>query len=121
MLARRVCCLGCGWSRIWPEPAAICRHRSIPLRRKLELAQLVAGLIDADPSLAPATARFDLADSLTALMDEMHGEGVPPHVIEELDVSDQSGHWQRALSFVRLIARYFEADARSTSKHGSAR
>ncbi|KPP89214.1 MAG: double-strand break repair protein AddB [Rhodobacteraceae bacterium HLUCCA08] len=82
-----------------------------PLRRKLELAQLVAGLIDADPSLAPATARFDLADSPTALMDEMHGEGVPPHVIEELDVSDQSGHWQRALSFVRLIARYFEADA----------
>lgn len=81
-----------------------------PLRRRLEVAQLVKGLLDADPTLAAQTAAFDLADSLTALMGEMQGEGVPPEVIASLDVTDQSGHWQRALSFIQLVQRYFEDD-----------
>lgn len=82
-----------------------------PLRRQLEVAQLVHGLLDADPSLAPKETAFDLADSLVALMGEMQGEGVKPDVLKTLDVSDQSGHWERALAFVQLVRTYFAEDA----------
>lgn len=80
-----------------------------PLRRRLELTRLISELLDADPSLAPRAALFDLADSLAGLMDEMQGEGVPPEVIAALDVSDQSGHWQRTQSFLTIVERYFGA------------
>ncbi|KAG1713747.1 ATP-dependent helicase/nuclease subunit A [Nymphon striatum] len=78
-----------------------------PLRRRLEIARLVKGLIDADPTLAARSSAFDLAESLVALMGEMQGEGVAPDVISNLDVTDQSGHWQRSLSFIDLVQRYF--------------
>ena len=78
-----------------------------PLQRRLELVRLIRGLLDAQPDLAPRSALFDLADSLAALMDEMHGEGVPPDVIESIDTGDQSGHWQRIKSFLGIIRPYF--------------
>ena len=83
-----------------PEPVS-------KLQRRLELSQLVAGLIELQPDLAPKDAIFDLADSLANLMDEMQSEGVSPDVIQQLDVSDQSGHWQRSLKFIQLIQNYF--------------
>ena len=49
-----------------------------PLRRRLELMHLVAGLLARQPDFAPRSAAYDLADSLAALMDEMQGEGVAP-------------------------------------------
>lgn len=80
-----------------------------PLRRRLELLQLVSALIDRQPDLAPRSALYDLADSLAELMDEMHGEGVSPDAIAALDVSDQSGHWARIQAFLGIVRRYFEA------------
>lgn len=80
------------------------------LRRRLELVQLISTLLDTQPDLAPRSAIFDLSDSLASLMDEMHGEGVPPQVIEDLDVTDQSGHWARIKSFLGIVRHYFEAD-----------
>ena len=62
------------------------------LRRRLELSQLIGTLLEKEPDLASRAALFDLSDSLAALMDEMHGEGVSPGAISALDVSDQSGH-----------------------------
>lgn len=91
-----------------------------PLRRRLEVAQLVKGLIEADPTLAARDSAFDLADSLVALMGEMQGEGVPPEVIEGLDITDQSGHWQRALSFIQLVQKYF-GDAAQPDGEGRQR
>lgn len=82
-----------------------------PLRRRLELVGLVQRLIEAEPELAARSAAFDLADSLAALMEEMQGEGVTPDRIANLDVSDQSGHWQRALRFVGIVQQYFDEDA----------
>ncbi|MBN9886011.1 double-strand break repair protein AddB [Salipiger abyssi] len=79
-----------------------------PLRRRLELTGLVSKLLDAQPDLAPRSTLFDLADSLATLMDEMQDEGVSPDDIAALDVSDESGHWQRALSFFNIVQRYFE-------------
>ncbi len=79
-----------------------------PLRRRLELAQLVAGLVARQPDFAPGTATYDLADSLAALMDEMQGEGVDPAALERLDIADHAAHWQRALAFIRIVARYFD-------------
>ncbi len=81
-----------------------------PLRRRLELMQLVGRLLDRQPDLAPRSARFALADSLAGLMDEMQSEGVPPERIRDLDVTDVSGHWQRGLEFVSLVERYFGQD-----------
>ena len=40
-----------------------------PLRRRLELTQLISRLIDADETVAPRSAIYDLADSLAALID----------------------------------------------------
>jgi len=79
------------------------------LRRRLELVQLISALLDRQPDLAPRSAIFDLADSLASLMDEMHGEGVSPDVIDDLDVTDQSGHWARIKSFLGIVRHYFDA------------
>jgi len=81
-----------------------------PLRRRLELMQLVSALLDRQPDLAPRSALYDLADSLAALMDEMHGEGVSPDAIDALDVSDQSGHWARIRAFLGIVRHYFQGD-----------
>lgn len=86
-----------------PEPVP-------PLRRRLELTGLVSGLLDAQPDLAPRAALFDLADSLATLMEEMQGEDVPPERIAALDVTDQSGHWQRSLAFLTIVQGYFSDD-----------
>ena len=87
-----------------PQPA----H---PLGRRLELAQLTARLLETSPDLAAQSAAYDLADSLAALMSEMQAEGVGPGALRNLDISDQSGHWQRALAFIDLVQRYFQPGA----------
>ena len=76
------------------------------LRQRLELAQLVAALIDAEPELAPRDSAFDLAASLTTLLAEMQGEGVAFEHIARLDVADQSGHWARSQRFLALLSTY---------------
>ena len=89
-----------------------------PLRRRLDLAQLIAGLIAAQPGLAPRAALFDLADSLATLMDEMAGEGVTPEVLAALDVSRHSEHWARTQRFLAIIAPFF---AQTPGQDASAR
>lgn len=81
-----------------------------PLRRRLELAQLVTSLLDAQPDLAARSSAYDLADSLAALMDEMQAEGVTTDTIRELDVSDMSGHWARAQRFIGIVDDYLGGD-----------
>ena len=76
------------------------------LRRRLELARLIARLLDAQPDLAPRAALYDLADSLAALMDEMQGENVTPAQIAALDVAGHSAHWARAQAFLGIAAEY---------------
>ena len=82
------------------------------LGRRLELAVLIDRLLVADPSLAPRSALFDLADSLAGLMDEMRGEGVGPAALAALDVSGHSAHWARAQRFIALAEGFFAEDAR---------
>lgn len=82
-----------------------------PLRRRLELSQFVAALLTQDATLAPRAALYDLSDSLAKLMEEMHGEGVDPTAFSDLDVSDESGHWDRALRFLNIVAPFFEHSA----------
>ncbi|WP_322743287.1 double-strand break repair protein AddB [Marivivens aquimaris] len=79
-----------------------------PLRRRLELSRFVSALLESEPDLAPRSALYDLSDSLAALMDEMHGEGVPPEAILDLDVADSSGHWERALKFIRIVTQFYD-------------
>lgn len=82
-----------------------------PLRRRLEIAQLVARLLDREPDLAPRSALYDLSDSLAALLDEMQGEDVAPATIAGLDVSDHSAHWARTQTFLSIVAPFFAEDA----------
>ncbi|MDC0634445.1 double-strand break repair protein AddB, partial [Planktomarina sp.] len=81
------------------------------LKRRLEITQLVRELLDRVQDLAPRSAVFDLANSLAALMDEMQGEGIEPKALKNLDVSDVSGHWERALQFINIVQGYFEDGA----------
>jgi len=76
------------------------------LRRRLELITLVSKLLDQAPELAPRASLYDLSDSLAQLIDEMQGEGVPVEAVTELDVSDQSGHWERAKQFLAIAHQY---------------
>lgn len=76
------------------------------LRRQLDLARLVAALIAAEPGIAPRDSAFALAEGLAALMAEMQDEGVPPEALANLDVTDQSGHWARALRFLSIVQDY---------------
>ncbi|KPQ06925.1 MAG: double-strand break repair protein AddB [Rhodobacteraceae bacterium HLUCCA12] len=82
-----------------------------PLRRRLELAQLIRKLLEAEPDLAPRHAAFSLAESLSRLLDEMQVEGVAMTALESLDVSNHSEHWARSLRFIALVARYLGAEA----------
>ncbi|WP_227269154.1 double-strand break repair protein AddB [Roseobacter weihaiensis] len=88
------------------DPAVVVPPAVSPLRRRLELISLVARLIDQQQELAPRSSLYDLTDSLAALMDEMQGEGVSAEEITALDVSDESGHWQRAQTFITIAQSY---------------
>lgn len=76
------------------------------LRRRLELIGLISALLEQSPDLASRASLYDLADSLASLIDEMQGEGVTPEKIAELDVTDQSGHWERAKVFLGIVQNY---------------
>lgn len=90
------------------------------LRRKLQLTVLIGRLLDSLPDLAPRSALADLADSLTALMSEMQGEGVGPEDVAALDVSDHSEHWARTRAFLTIISPYF-ADNTEPDSEGRQR
>ena len=74
------------------------------LRRRLELASLIKGLLRAQPELAPMAVRFDLAESLADLLAEMQDEDVSPEAIAGLDVSGHSAHWARTQAFLQIVA-----------------
>lgn len=82
------------------------------LRRRLELAKMIAALLTAQPELAPRSAIFDLAESLANLLDEMQGEGVSPSVLAGLAVGDHSQHWEKSQTFLNIIAPLFAEGAR---------
>ncbi|WP_420004643.1 double-strand break repair protein AddB [Arenibacterium sp. LLYu02] len=79
-----------------------------PLRRRLELSQLIARLLDAQPDLAARSSLYDLSDSLAELIDEMQSEGVTTDDIRALDVSDMSGHWKRAQDFIGIADQFVD-------------
>lgn len=81
------------------------------LRRKLELSQLISGLLDHQPDLAPRSALFDLSESLSMLMGEMQDEGVTPDTIRGLDITDKSGHWDRSQMFLNIVDRFFGTES----------
>ncbi|MCV2892639.1 double-strand break repair protein AddB [Lentibacter sp. XHP0401] len=91
------------------------------LQTKLELSVIIRTLIETEANshdhtaMAPREAAFDLAESLTALMTEMHEEGVSPEAIAKLDVTDQSGHWQRTQAFLNIVHGYAASRAGLTT------
>ena len=87
------------------------------LHRKLELARLIAPLLDAPDAPAPRSALFALADSLASLLDELHGEAVPPERLLTLEVQDESHYWRRSLEFLSIVQRYIDL---SGSGHADA-
>lgn len=84
-----------------------------PLRRQLLLAQAVGALLRAEDAFAPQAAKYDLAGSLAALMDEMQAEGIHPQALERIEVGQHADHWRHALTFLRIIAGHWDA-ARAT-------
>ncbi len=82
-----------------------------PLRRRLELMQLIAGLAAADPVAMPPATQVALADSLARLIEEMQGEGVAPEAIAALEVDRFSAHWARMRDFMGVVAPLFATEA----------
>ncbi|MEJ6390203.1 double-strand break repair protein AddB [Gymnodinialimonas ulvae] len=83
-----------------------------PLEVRLELSQLIAQLIDANPDLAPRAALYDLADSLADFMGEMAEEGITPAQITALDMGGHSEHWSRARAFLQITSDMLAQDDR---------
>lgn len=75
------------------------------LRRQLDMTRAVRALLKAEPDIASESSAFDLAGSLLNIFDEMQDEGVGADVLAGLDISDQSGHWDRSLQFLNLVTR----------------
>jgi ATP-dependent helicase/nuclease subunit B len=92
-----------------------------PLRRRLEISQLVSRLLDSQPDLAPRASLYDLSDSLAQLLDEMQGEGVSPDTVRSLDVSDQSGHWARAQQFLGIVQQFFDSESNAPDREARQR
>ncbi|RMF35686.1 MAG: double-strand break repair protein AddB [Alphaproteobacteria bacterium] len=77
------------------------------LYRLLRLAELVGALIAREPTLAPREARFDLARSLIALLDELQGAGIPPAALEGIDAGPYASHWQTSLRFLQILTAHW--------------
>ncbi|MDO5528434.1 MAG: double-strand break repair protein AddB, partial [Paracoccus sp. (in: a-proteobacteria)] len=78
-----------------------------PLARQLELGQLVAKMIEAQPGLADGQSVPELTASLSALMAEMQTEGRAAGDLERADAGAHAAHWQRALMFLKIAAAYY--------------
>jgi ATP-dependent helicase/nuclease subunit B len=102
-------------------PSVIIPQGTPALRRRLELIGLISALLEKSPDLASRASLYDLADSLAALIDEMQGEGVSPDAIAELDVTDQSGHWERAKVFLGIVQRYLSLTEAKPDKEARQR
>ena len=98
------------------DPSIVLPPATSPLRRRLELTTLVGKLLETSPDLAPRTSLYALSDSLAGLMDEMQGEGITLTDITSLDVSDQSGHWERAQKFIEIACGYLADSAHRPDK-----
>ncbi|CTQ48902.1 double-strand break repair protein AddB [Jannaschia donghaensis] len=85
-----------------------------PLALRLKLTQLVAQLLEAAPDLAPASAAFDLASSLTVLLAEMQEEGMDPAALADIDTGDLSMHWQNTLRFLTIATDWMATDGTLT-------
>ncbi len=103
------------------EPTVALTAAVSPLRRRLELIELVAGLIERQVDLAPQTSLYALTVSLAGLMDEMQGEGVTADDIRNLDVSDQSAHWQRAQTFIGIAHEFLQQTSTKADKEARQR
>lgn len=79
------------------------------IRQTLELARLVRKLVEKEPGLAPEFALFELAQSLSKLLNEMAEEGVDGESLESVDASGHSSHWERSLKFIGIIKAYAQA------------
>lgn len=88
-----------------PGPALMPDPPEAPLKRQLQLAQLVAARPDLTAQSVPL-----LAQSLADLMAEMQREGRDLSALEAIDTGDHARHWQNALAFLRIAAGFYLDD-----------
>lgn len=87
-------------------PALLGRTTEAPLARRLQLARLVAHLLDVRRDLAAGHSIASLSRSLADLMAEMQSEGLGPDALHGIDTGDHARHWQNALAFLDIAARF---------------
>ena len=87
-------------------PALRATPLAAPLARRLQLARLIARLLETRPDLAAGHSVPKLARSLAALMTEMQTEGRGLTALEGIDTGDHARHWQNALAFLRIAAQF---------------
>ena len=79
-----------------------------PLARKLALAQMLNHWRARDPKMLAEHTVFDIADSLLALLDELHGQDVAVERLMQLDLGDHAAHWQNAHRFLQIAVQFDE-------------
>ncbi|MCF6272254.1 MAG: double-strand break repair protein AddB [Rhodobacteraceae bacterium] len=74
--------------------------------RHLALADLVKAYLERQPGPASASAMFGLAENLADLQDELAGAGLGFDALEQISPQGLSGHWQRNLTFLKILDDY---------------
>ena len=87
------------------------------LRRKLELAELIASFTATMPDFASGANIYTLAESLSALLAEMQSEGVAYERLSGLPIAETHAvHWQRSLAFISIVAQFYADEATPNSE-----
>jgi double-strand break repair protein AddB len=89
-----------------PGPVLMPQLPEAPLARRLQLAQLIDRFVKLRPELGAGHSIPALADSLSKLMTEMQTEGLDFEVLENIDTGDHARHWQNALGFLAIAAKF---------------
>ncbi|MEE2860233.1 MAG: double-strand break repair protein AddB [Pseudomonadota bacterium] len=94
-----------------PGPLVMPDPPEAPLARRLQLARLIAQMLQLRPDLAAGHSIPVLTQSLSQLMVEMQTEGRDLAALEGIDTGDHARHWQNALAFLKIAADFHLADA----------
>ncbi|SET85604.1 double-strand break repair protein AddB [Oceanicella actignis] len=74
-----------------------------PLRRRLALVRLVEGFMRANPEFGDPASAPALAETLGALLDDLHGAGLTAEALAALDPAEHARHWDLTRRFLHIV------------------
>ena len=90
----------------YPEPHATIANR-------FKLLGLVEPLVNSGPGANSRSSLYALADGLANFMDEIRDQKIDPKSIVDLDLGQQTDHWQETKKFLEIIQEILNGGALS--------